>query len=333
MVKRSKRKVSKVTKKMPIAKRTKYGFAICAKSYYLTYACPRHLFIHPLSRCIIAYFFHTMFTMFDIICVYLEHHVDGKVHYHVLIQDTSSEHGPFRSKDSRVFDIEGIHPNFSKRKDGKKKYSKYDFLTYCMKEDKEPLFVGIDVPTYISEFEKKGATKLSVIARDIYHNGLNLKKMCKGEHASIVMMHQKKLEDFDETCQVVKYEPMIPLRITINPGWPKCLRKIAQWWNYRCVEGRWKKKLSMLYIFSIFFTKGKSTLLKVMLMIMNGHQGCWCWNDAGWQEQFQLTDRLLGVDALNGRFSHFHFGRLLELMDKRLSNNATKGRRIVSKDL
>ena len=300
MPKQSKRKSSKKWKMPKIKKRKRSNWRINAKSFYLTYQCPRDA---------IVYFFKTMFPMFDIICVMEE--VNSKrpdtIHFHVFIQITNPTTRSYQSYNCRVFDIQdkntnhiNVHPNFGTRLDGKDKYSKNDWLTYITKEDPDYIAIGIDVPTYLKEFAKKGSTKMAIIAKDIYDNGLDLGKMCMGHNASVVLLHERKLKTFDSTCKEVKFQHMVPKHIPIDEAWPKCMKKIAKWWNMRCVKGKFTKKNAILYIHSTFYTKGKSTVLMIMCMIMNGDTSFWSFNDKPWQEQFKSYHRMIGVDGLHG---------------------------------
>ena len=309
MMDNRKRSLSSASKNAPKRKKDnrKGRFQINAKSFYLTYACPKDKLVMPLTRESILYFFHTSFPGFDIVVIVRETHENFSYHFHVFIQNTSPSVAGLKSKNCRIFDIDGIHPNFGKRKDGNKKYSKHDFLEYCMKEDTDHIAMGIDVALYLEEFKKKQSTKLSIIARDIYHNGLDLAKMCAGEHASVVLMHEDKLKKFAATCERVKYEPMkpkfIPKRAYMK--WHPVLIQIAKWWNYRIVQGKWKKKYHCLYLWSIFFSLGKSTLIRLMCIIMNGSNYMWAFNDKGWQEGFRNRHRVIGVDALSGPYFPF----------------------------
>lgn len=294
--------------KLPKLKRPKpSNWQVCAKSFYLTYQCPYCFIVNPLTRMIILWWFYCNYPEFDVNVVAKEKNNNrpGTHHFHVFLQITDPTKGPFRSREWWCFDMYGVHPNFATRSDGNKKYSKHDWLEYIIKEDLAHDAVGIDIPLYLAEFEKKKCTKLSIIARDIYHNGLNLKRMCVGEYGSTVMMHQDKLERFDNTCREVKYVPMQPLKVPVNPNHHKILQKICKWWNYRCVDGKWKKKLHFLLLVSTFYSIGKSTLLAIMLKIMNGDTWTYEFNDKGWQEGFRKHHRILGIDALNGPFFPF----------------------------
>lgn len=58
-----------------------------------------------------------------------EAHEDGEPHYHVFIEFSSKLH----SRDARVFDIEGKHPNIQACRSPKRT------IAYCLKEDETPL--------------------------------------------------------------------------------------------------------------------------------------------------------------------------------------------------
>jgi hypothetical protein len=77
----------------------------------------------------------------DAYCISKESHEDGGVHYHVFLQWFEA---PFRSRDCRVFDVDGTHANVQSprdpkacydyvKKDGKTLESDIIFITHCDK--------------------------------------------------------------------------------------------------------------------------------------------------------------------------------------------------------
>lgn len=287
----------------------KKRFQLKAKSFCLTYACPKNLDEHPLTREIIAQHFSTVYPEFFIVVVAEESHKSGKKHYHAYIQIPSNGQ-PFRSTNPRVFDIAGIHCNIAKRKDGNTKYQKSDFLSYIMKEDEEPVEINIDVKHFLAQTAKKQESKVAIVARDIYHNGLDLKKLSESDVArSIVLMHKQKLIAFDDCCKEIKrQESLIEMkRLEINPGWPPVLQRIAKWYNYRLVDGKFMKCISGLWLYSKKKNRMKSTLLHVLTHLANGSKNdLWTVSgDKGWQEKFRTYWRLLPVDALSGPYISF----------------------------
>lgn len=297
----------KKIKKKP--KKAKFQFN--AKSAMLTYSCPTDKDQNPLTREAIRDGLNALYKP-DILVVAQEKHESGKFHYHVFLQRLKKA---IRSKNAALFDVGGVHPNIAKRKDGKFEYAKADWLEYLDKEDKTPITEGIDLKLWIRKNKEKKESKLAVIARDIYHNGLDMRKLVQSDVArSIVLSHKEKIVAFDDLCKEIKVQEtlMDPVRIDIDPTWDKKLQKIAKWWNFCFVEKKYLKRYAGLWLYSHEKDLQKSTLLYVMCKILNGDKDArHVPNDKGWQEKFRTYWRLYGIDALAG--PHVSFSLLEDL--------------------
>lgn len=67
--------------------------------------------------------------------VAVERHADGNTHFHAYLRFSEV----FSSRDSRVFDIDGHHPNVQSCR------SPRSWIRYCLKEDPEPLSFGVEL--------------------------------------------------------------------------------------------------------------------------------------------------------------------------------------------
>lgn len=276
-------------------------FRVQSKTFALTYSCPTDKIVNPLTKEVLGY---QLFQRFDVdeLVVAQETHENGSFHYHAWLKTDER----LRSRDVTLFDVEGVHPNIAKRKDSKGRYAKPDWLRYITKEDELPYEVGIDVKTYLEQQEKKKATKLSVVARDIYSNGLDVRKYASSnEHAAILMMHQDKLENFDSLCKQLKFEHLVLKELDVTALKYDASKRIARWWNYRMVQERFNKKVAGLHIWGEQKSKQKSAVLQVMAWLANQVNEHWSFTDKGWQEYYQSRFRLLTIDALSGPYVSF----------------------------
>lgn len=292
-------------------------FRFNCKTAALTYPCPAGNIAgvecqHPLTaESLLAHLQKVPYYKVSVVAT--EHHKkdDGtpdltRPHYHVWIEFTRKV--DWRSLGNLTF--AGCRPNVTKRKDGKAKYAKVDFLQYITKElegDGGLLEDGIDVATYLETTKRKKASKVAYVANAIFDDpSVSTWDLCQDPQLrSIVLQHKPKIEAFREFVRVNGHKHAVLHRFSdefINrmdhEGKPDHA-DFCQWWNFNMVEKEYAKDCAILYMWADAKSRQKSTLLKVMTHLANGDDRIqFDFHDKGWQEKCDTNMRLLSIDAL-----------------------------------
>lgn len=276
------------------------GFRFQNKKGYLTYSCPKNG-IQPLTKGEIhKYFTEKYGANLSVLVISEETHKNKTVHFHVFVEFY------IRVRETNPFVIMGIHPNNRARTDGKTEYSKHDWLEYLTKEDSDRLEHGIDVELFLAITKKKGASKIALVANQIYDDKITSKELrADPKLRSIMLMHGPKIEQFRVEVEM-DLQQMVVLKRYSDDFINKMLDQFGpshanfcQWWNFRLVEGHFQKCHAIAYLHAKKRGVQKSTLLKIVCLLANGNTSIqWDWHDKGWQEKCTKNMRVLGMDAL-----------------------------------
>lgn len=298
-------------------RRLKMAFRFQCKSAALTYPCPAGNIAgqecqHPLTaESLLAHLQKVPYYKVSVVAT--EHHKkdDGtpdltRPHYHVWIEFTKMVN--WRNLGKLTF--AGCRPNVTKRKDGKKKYAKQDFLQYITKElegDGGLLEDGIDVATYLETTKRKKASKVAYVANAIFEKPQTTTwDLCQDpELRSIVMQHKPKIEAFREFVRINGHRHAVLNRFSdefinrMEHEGKDDHADFCTWWNFNMVEKSYAKEMRILYMWADAKSVQKSTLLKVVTHLANGDDKIqFDFHDKGWQEKCDANMRILAIDAL-----------------------------------
>lgn len=205
---------------------TKFRFN--AKEAYLTY-----------PRCDLGkqtVFDHLIKLGAQEVMVSQEHHEDGGLHLHAYVCfEKKKDWRDFHEK----FDCQGRNANNVTRKDGKTKYAKQDWLTYLIKEDKEPM-ANFD---YLAQLEamknhKRGPQQKNLeLLTAIEEKGLPA--LVKEGMVSI-MNYKKVKQNYEEFKEDVKVDPREDISSRIETPWGEYMdldvdvKKTHYWFYSTC---------------------------------------------------------------------------------------------------
>lgn len=269
--------------------------------------------LHPIGSAQKLQTFLKTLQKYKVSAIATEYHkkADGtpdlrRPHFHVWLEFTSRVN--WRTLNKLTF--EGCRPNVAKRKDGKERYAKQDFLEYISKElegEGQMLEDGINVEAYLELAKTKKPSKLAYVANAIYDDpNMTLQDLCRDPKLrSIVMQHMPKIKAFKEFVRVNGHEHTKLKRFSdefinrMEAEGKQDHADFAQWWNFRMVEGDYSKDCAMLYMWAAAKSVQKTTLLKVVTHLANGDERIqFDFHDKGWQEKCDMNMRILAIDAL-----------------------------------
>ena len=182
-------------------KRKKNLFYFNQSSVMLTYS---HVERSDFSKKQLADYLYDTFKA-KVVVACEEPHKDGNPHYHIWV-----EFGvPFYSRNCRVFDYRGIHPNIGEMLN-KQKNTRNNALTYMTKTDDNLYCIGID----IEEWKYSCKNKTKDICEDLLSGKVELKDMV--EKQPQLLMNYEKLKHNLDSYNLDKAEKSEKNRINEN---------------------------------------------------------------------------------------------------------------------
>lgn len=194
------RRKSKSRSKSP-DKKKKNCFFFYQKSVMLTYS---HVEKSNFSKKELADYLHDTFKAVVVVACE-EKHKDNNPHYHVWVEFEDK----FYSKNCRVFDYKGIHPNIGEMLK-KEKNTRGNALNYMTKTDDNLYAIGIDIDQW--KYNCKNKTKY--ICQDLLQGKVELKDMV--EKQPQLLMNYEKLKHNLDSYNLDKIEKTEKNRINEN---------------------------------------------------------------------------------------------------------------------
>lgn len=132
-----------------------------------------------------------------------EQHLDGTPHLHLVFQLDKKQN----SRDPRIFDLLGEHPNITSPRSMKK------VIAYVRKSDRTPLVHGA-VP-YMQENAASGIPKSTLVANDLI-SGLSIREIL-AKDPGYVMINLQKIQTFQNFLQATQTTKKLHIADLLDP--------------------------------------------------------------------------------------------------------------------